>query len=216
VISPLEAAGQGPKRAQLQVLFPTGKPAITLCFNPTEYQIQKSNTFAAIPIPGLEAPPIQFVRGESEKLTVELLVDTSDTLEDVRVKYVDKIRELMQKNRELHAPPIVSLTWDRDLFRGVLDSLGVTYVLFSPEGVPLRARLALSLTEYPSDVHRERENHSPDREKTWVARRGDTLASVAVAVYRDPARWREIARANGIQDPRRLRPGVVLTVPRLL
>ena len=42
-------------------------------FDPTEYQLQKSNTFSEIAIPGLESPPIQFVRGDSEKLTVELL-----------------------------------------------------------------------------------------------------------------------------------------------
>ena len=90
-------------------------------------------------------------------------------------------------------------------------------MLFSPDGVPLRARLSVSLKEYrPVEIQiREQEKHSPDVEKTWVVRRGDTLSGISAAVYRDPALWREIARANGIQDPRRLRPGVVLTVPRL-
>jgi nucleoid-associated protein YgaU len=218
VISPVEAAGQGLKRAYLEILVPkVAEPVIPLRFNPTEYQIQKSNSFAEIAIPGLESPPIQFVRGESAKLTAELLADTSDTLEDVRVKYVNKLRGLMNINDELHAPPIVRLTWDTEVFKGVLDSLGITYVLFSPDGVPLRARLSVSLKEYrPVQVQvREREKHSPDVEKTWVVRRGDTLAGISAAVYRDPNLWREIARANRIQDPRRLRPGSVLTVPRL-
>ena len=61
---------------------------LPLRFNPTEYQLTKANTFAEIPIPGLESPPIQYVRGDSEKLSLEALVDTSDTLEDVRVRYV--------------------------------------------------------------------------------------------------------------------------------
>ena len=217
MISPVQAAGQGLKRANLEILFPKGQPVIPLCYNPAEIQIQKSNSFAEIAIPGLESPPIQFVRGECEKLTAELLADTSDTLEDVRVKYVNKVRDLMRKNAELHAPPIVRLTWDSEVFRGVVDSLGITYVLFSPDGVPLRARLSLSLKEYrPVEVQvRDNENRSPDVEKTWVVRRGDTLAGISAAVYRDPGLWREIARANGIQDPRRLRPGSVLTVPRL-
>jgi len=48
-----------------------------------------------------------------------------------------------------------------------------------------------------------------------VVRRGDTWDRVSAAVYRRPDAWRELARANGISDPRDLRPGLVLTVPRL-
>jgi nucleoid-associated protein YgaU len=46
-------------------------------------------------------------------------------------------------------------------------------------------------------------------------RRGDTLSSIAAAVYRDPGLWREIARANDIKDPRILPPGRLLLLPRL-
>jgi nucleoid-associated protein YgaU len=38
---------------------------------------------------------------------------------------------------------------------------------------------------------------------------------VAAAVYRDPGSWRDLALANGIDDPRDLRPGRRLLVPRL-
>ena len=46
-------------------------------------------------------------------------------------------------------------------------------------------------------------------------RRGDTLSSVAGALYQDPAAWRDIARANQIDDPRSLEPGRELAIPRL-
>jgi nucleoid-associated protein YgaU len=45
---------------------------------------------------------------------------------------------------------------------------------------------------------------------------GDTLQSVAFKAYGDPALWREIARANDIDDPMRVRPGQRLLVPSLL
>ena len=144
--------GKGPPRASLQILGPNGKgvqgPIIPLCFNPTEYQLQKTNNFAEIPIPGLESPPIQFVRGASEKLSAELLVDTSDTLQDVREAYVKKLSDLMKLDGEKHAPPIVRFTWGPEIFNGVLESLNITYVLFTPEGVPLRAKLSVVLKEY--------------------------------------------------------------------
>lgn len=218
MISPVSVAGQGLAKAYLEILVPTvDDPIIPLRFNPTEYQLQKTNNFAEIAIPGLESPPIQFIRGASEKLTAELLVDTSDTLEDVRAKYVDKLRDLMRIDTDLHAPPIVRFTWDTQVFRGVLESVNTTYVLFTPEGIPLRAKLAVVLKEYrPVEVQvRESPTASPDFEKSYVVRRGDTLSSIAGAVYRDPAVWREIARANGIEDPRTLAPGTTLALPRL-
>ena len=218
MISPVSIAGQGLVKAHLEILVPTvDDPVIPLRFNPTEYQVQKTNTFAEIAIPGLESPPIQFIRGASEKLTADLLVDTSDTLEDVRAKYVDKLRALMHIDPELHAPPIVRFTWDTQVFKGVIESLNITYVLFTPDGIPLRAKLSVVLKEYrPVEIQvRERPTQSPDFEKSYVVRRGDTLSSIAGAVYRDVSVWRAIARENGIKDPRSVAPGTTLALPRL-
>lgn len=217
--TPVNSAKQGLQRARLEILQPTvPDPIIPLCFNPTEFQLQKANNFADIAIPGLESPPIQFVRGNAEKLTVEALVDTSDTLEDVRERYVNKIRGLLNIKGELHAPPIVRFVWSRQEFKGVIESLNITYVLFTPEGVPLRAKLSLTLKEYrPVEIQvKSQPKTSPDLEKNWVVRRSDTLSGIAAAVYRDASVWREIAKANQIQDPRKLAPGLVLTLPRLL
>ncbi len=217
-MTPLSALRLGMVAARLEILSPrVDEPIIPLRFNPSEYQLQKTNTFAEIGIPGLESPPIQFVRGAAEKLTLELLADTSDTLEDVREKYVNKLRDLMRLNAELHAPPIVAFSWDTQVFKGVLESLNISYVLFSPDGVPLRAKLSVVLKEYrPAAVQfRESQTHSPDFDKTFVVRHGDTLSGIAAQVYRDPARWRDIARANGIVDPRRVRPGDALRLPKL-
>jgi hypothetical protein len=205
-------------QAHLQIVSSKGEePLIPLKFNPTEYQLQKQNTYAEIPIPGLETPPIQFIRGASEKLNVEVLVDTSDTLDNVNEKYIDRLRKLMDLDEHLHAPPIVIFKWDTQIFKGVLESLNTTYTMFTPEGVPLRAKLALGLKEYrPVEVQvRESKTSSPDFEKSYVVRRGDTLSSIAGAVYRDPGLWRAIAVANQIVDPRRLNPGARLVIPRL-
>jgi LysM repeat protein len=216
--SAVHLAGQSLIQAYLEIVAPeVADPVIPLCFNPTEYQLQKTNNFAEIAIPGLETPPIQFVHGASEKLTAEVLVDTSDTLDDVRVAYVNKLRGLMDLNRELHAPPILRFVWDGQVFLGVLDSLTVTYVLFTPDGVPIRAKLSLSLKEYrPVEVQiKENPTASPDFAKTYVVRRGDTLSGIAFALYRDSSAWRAIATANQIQDPRTLPPGQIIQLPAL-
>src|SRR5258706_16152035 len=115
--NPITSASQSLQRAKLIIESPvTGDNVIDFKFNPTEYQLQKANNFAEIPIPGLESPPLQFIRGSAEKLSLELLVDTSDTLDDVRDKYTNKLRALMNINDKLHAPPIVPFNWDKQVF----------------------------------------------------------------------------------------------------
>jgi hypothetical protein len=218
MLTPVNTARQGLVKAHLEILNPrVDDPIIPIRFNPTEYQLQKGNNFAEIPIPGLESPPIQFIRGNSEKLTAELVVDTSDTLQDVRKRYTDKLRNLMNINAELHAPPIVRFTWDNEIFKGVVESLNTTYTLFTPDGVPIRAKLNVTLKEYrPVEIQiKERPKSSPNVEKSHAVKRGDTLATIAMLAYNDPTLWREIARHNGIQDPRRLAPGQVVNLPKL-
>jgi nucleoid-associated protein YgaU len=217
--TPISAAQQGPIKATLEIVQPKTDPAIIpLRFNPTEYQLQKGNNFAEIPIPGLEAPPLQFIRGAAEKLQLELLVDTSDTLKDVRTEYTDQLRKLMDIASKQHAPPIVRFNWGRQVFQGVIESLNITFTLFTQNGIPLRAKLAMVLKEYRSAKVQAKaiKKSSPNVEKAYTVKRGDTLSSISGDVYKDPTQWRVLARANAILDPRDLEPGTVLTVPRLI
>lgn len=215
---PINFMGREFAEAELHIVEPAeDKAVIPLHFNPSEYKLKKENTFAEIPIPGLESPPLQYVRGGAEVLSMDLLVDTSGELENVREKYVAKIQGLLRKNEKLHAPPIVDFVWAENVFHGVLQSLEVAYVLFHSDGRPLRAKLAVVMKEYrPVEIQiKETEQTSPDVEKRYVVRAGETLSSISAAVFRDPAHWREIAIANAITDPRTVAPGTVLTVPRL-
>jgi nucleoid-associated protein YgaU len=216
--TPLSAVREGLVKAHLEVLRPTVPvPIIPVRFNPTQYVIEKGNSFAEIAIPGLETPPLQFIRGNAERLSTELLLDTSDTLEDVRLKYTNQLRGLLNVQPTLHAPPILRFTWDTQVFVGVVESMSFTYQLFTPEGIPLRANLTLALKEYRTveEQLNDRPRESSDVDKAYTVRRGDTLSDIAAATYDDPAPWRAIARANGISDPRTLAPGRVLSVPRL-
>ena len=50
---------------------------IQLQFNPTEISFDKSAQLAEISIPGLDSPLLQFVRGQDERLTMDLFFDTT-------------------------------------------------------------------------------------------------------------------------------------------
>ena len=215
---PINFLGREFAEARLEIVEPKEEAAsIPLHFNPAEYKLVKENTFAEIPIPGLESPPLQYVRGGAQVLTMDLVADTSDELISVKTKYVDKIAACLLKNTKLHAPPILDFVWAQQVFRGVLASLDVSYVLFHIDGKPLRAKLTVKLKEYrPVEIQLKDPDSSPDVEKRYVVRSGETLSSIAAAVFRDPGLWRELAVANQITDPRTVAPGTVLVVPRLV
>jgi nucleoid-associated protein YgaU len=46
-----------------------------------------------------------------------------------------------------------------------------------------------------------------------LIRAADSLPSVALSCYGDASLWRDLAEANGLDDPLRVRPGTVLLVP---
>src|SRR5258708_37089535 len=53
--------------------------AIDAQFNPTELTPTKGEQFAEIAIPGLDSPVLQFIRGVSETVSLELFFDGTDS-----------------------------------------------------------------------------------------------------------------------------------------
>jgi len=254
---------------------------IEVQYNPTEYTFEKQNQIAEIQIPGLDSPLQQFVRGQTEKLTLDLFFDTTEQGMGAGATSVttetDKIYQLIKIEPTRHAPPILEFVWSNQIagsniggapgsvagavshaigasvgavagaagaaiaaagsvggsalsaagaslgnqrrtgFRCVLESVRQKFTLFSPEGVPLRATLTVSLREYKTLQNQLDELHltSPDRTHVHVLEQGETLASVSARYYDTPADWREVAAGNGLDDPRRLTPGTFLEVPAL-
>lgn len=48
---------------------------------------------------------------------------------------------------------------------------------------------------------------------TYTVQKGDTLWSIAARHYGNGQKWRDIAAANGMSDPRQLKVGQTLTLP---
>jgi nucleoid-associated protein YgaU len=200
-----------------------GLPARMIAqFNPTEYSLDKGASFAEIAVPGLEEPLLQFVHGNSQRLSLELLLDGTKT--DDRVDVAATAADLQRLARilpERHAPPRLKIIWGPQLtLKAIAESVQCRFTLFAPEGAPLRARVTLALRSYRTLAEQLRELNlqSPDHSKTHRVRAGDTLALVAFEAYGDPALWRAVAEANAetVADPRRLTVGALLAIPPLV
>ena len=203
---------------------------IKALFNPERYTLNKGVQFAEIAIPGLDAPVLQFVRGQNEKITLELFFDTTkdgmvDDVTDVR-KLTGEVYQLLKVDGELHAPPRCLLDWGESgkLFSFgtsitpwcVLESVSEEFSLFSPGGVPLRAKLNVTFREAWTieEQLEETPRHTSDRTKVRTLEQGQTLSHLAALDNQDPRAWRLIAEANQIVNPRRVAPGTRLKIPR--
>jgi len=201
-------------------------------FNPEKYTVNKSVQIAEIAIPGLDSPVQQYVRGQTEKITFELFFDTTefgmvDDVTDVRDQTV-KVYRLLRVQSETHAPPRCLLMWGDagKMFSFgtsinpwvLLESVSEEFTLFSPGGVPLRAKLNVSFREAWTIEEQltETPRHSGDRTKVRVLASGQTLSHLAWQEYGDPAAWRAIAEANDIRNPRLVTAGQRLEVPRIV
>ncbi len=203
---------------------------IDVQFNPTQYTLNKGAQIAEIAIYGIDSPILQFVRGQNEKLTLDLFFDTTrppleqgessmgTAAEDVRNK-TRSIYQLVKMQPKTHAPPRIRFIWGSLSFKAIVQSVQQKFDLFSPTGVPLRATLSVTFREYKTleEQLAELNLQSSDHTRERVVKEGDTLSQIAGEEYSDPALWRFIASNEGnrgkIDNPRRLRPGTVLLIP---
>src|SRR3989442_15193300 len=88
---------------------------IPVQYNPTEFSLDKSAQIAEIAIPGLDSPLLQFVRGQNEKMTLDLFFDTTEDGMGQGAKSVttktDPFYELVKIVPKTHAPPICTFIW---------------------------------------------------------------------------------------------------------
>jgi nucleoid-associated protein YgaU len=216
--------------AKLTITTEDGKTQIKARYNPEKYSVNKAVQYAEIGIPGLDEPVLQFVRGQNEKVTLDLFFDTTEqgmvgNVSDVRT-LTKPVYQLLIVNTTTHAPPRFSVDWGvgRSLFgQGsspslcVLESMNEEFTLFAPSGEPLRAKLTVTI-RLASTVKLQFQQvprHSPDRTTVVNVVRGQRITDIAYQQYGDSTLWRPIADKNAIANPRFLSPSTTLAVPSL-
>jgi len=186
---------------------------IPVMYNPEQYSLDQGNTFAEVGIPGTPAPPLQYVRGRSRTLSMDLFFDTYETAEDVRV-HAGRIVALLDQNVLTHAPPVLLFTMGHFAFRCVLVDASQRYTMFLRNGTPVRATLSVKFQEFADVAFEVRQGFFIGAPTIERAVEGRTVAQVSAATLGDAGRWREIADANEIDDPFNLPPGQAVRVPR--
>lgn len=138
--------------AEFKNLTRSADPAVKVHFNPATLQFTVSNTMAPAANGGGSR---QFVSQSVAKLTMDLVFDTTGANpggdvkggEDVRT-YTDRMVKLLSPfgPEGERTPPVVEFSWGVYRFAGTIEQYKETLELFSPDGVPLRASVNLTMT----------------------------------------------------------------------
>ncbi len=198
---------------------------IPCLFNPSELTLHQATGWAADVMPGRGVPTLRYTGTASGQLRLTLFFDTTDTGRAV-TSYTAQLVKLMEPDPQLPGasaetnnirPPWVEFHWgDFHSFKAVLSALDLTFEYFSSAGTPLRARAAVTLTQYQEDMAFGPQNPTsgtPRPHRVHRVQPGETLDRIAAMHLGDPTKWRAIADANGIEDPLDLRPGALLAIP---
>ncbi len=204
-------------KATLKVLDKKYKDIeIHLQYNPEKYSIAKRVTWSDKKRQKT-TPQLQFKEQGRKDLSFELFFDTYEDNTDVR-KFTEEIVKLTEPFVEVGKatrPPICLFSWGKLSFKGVLVQVTQNFTLFSRHGIPLRARLTVSMKQFTTAKDEAKGTMPCDPEKIWIVKEGDRLSSISDKEFGSPHLWRHIADENKIVNPRQLKPGQVLILPAL-
>jgi hypothetical protein len=184
---------------------------VSVMYNPEQFSLEQGNNFAEVAIPGLSAPPLQYIRGKSRVLTMELFFDTYEAHQDVRL-FSGRLVALLDQRPSTHAPPVLLFTFGPFSFRCVLVDAAQKYTMFDRDGTPVRCTVSARFQEF-AEVNVEIEQGVFFGPPTIANIGQQTLDQLASKFLGDASRWREIASANGISDPLNLPSGGQLIIP---
>jgi nucleoid-associated protein YgaU len=196
-------------------------------FNPAELTVSKSNTWQAPEAKGANSAELVFQAGQPGTLSFTMVLDTTDSGTDV-TQHTSALLDLMKVDPGLRSadpkrnkarPPWVKFHWGAlHSFKAVIERLQIKFTYFASSGMPLRAKVDITLKQFNDEEQRPLQNptsHTPTLHTMHRVVHGETLDRIAATHYADSTRWRLIAEANGVVDPIALPPGTLLMIPEI-
>ncbi len=204
-----------------------GGTRVSCLYNPESVTVGRQNNWVSNPMPGKGVPTLRYAGATSGWMRVDLFFDTTADGTPVTA-HTGKMLGLMEVDPKLPGsdeatnnlrPPTVTFHWgDLHSFKAVVEGMNLSFTYFSSGGVPLRAQMALELRQYEKSHAFGPQNPTsgtPHPHRVHRVQPGETLDRISARYYGDSTRWRLLAVANSLEDPLAVRPGALLTIPRL-
>jgi hypothetical protein len=220
----MEASGALKKLAVLAYKSPdyAGDPIgrFEAYVNPSELVLSYEIEYDAAQGAGTTGSRMNFKKQKPGDLTLTFFIDgtgADGTLVDVQQK-IESFQSVTTYNGDIHRTNYLKISWGKlQVKRCVLKSASITYKLFRPDGVPLRAVISATFTDNSDDKTRVAmaQDKSPDLTHVRVFKAGDQLPLLCNEIYHDPHLYLRVARANRIDDFRNIAPGTRVFFPPL-
>ena len=201
---------------------------IVVQFNPATLRVTLSNTLKADNHGGASSAAAQYVDKSESSLAVELLFDTTvahveqvlgaggAVQRETSVEANSDVRKLTQRIAEAFMKPInpesdrpgapqrCRFQWGSFQFTGMLATYSETLDFFAPEGIPLRATLALSFKEDRYQFALDESVRAGQRQAPTFGAGGAGISAdrATQAAGGNPRDWRDTANFNGLENPR--------------
>jgi len=213
-------------RAELRELKANGQESgyrVPVQFNPETLKVSFANQLEQ----KSDTSSTQYVGKGTTKLSIQLWFDVTgpERQEVPKVKDVRDLTKLVvyfitpkpaDDDKTKVVPPGIRFLWGSFQFDGIVESLEESLEFFSKEGRPLRASVTLNLSQQKIEflqnaVKDPQGGKAPGKEPLAEASIGDTLQDMAAGLGKAQD-WQKIAAANGIENPRLLRPGQLINM----
>lgn len=214
---------------------------IPVQFNPSEYSISRKCSFGGSKAEGegsaisknVSPDDLSSTSSSLATLSVTLTLDTATDFPDYMVKagtkkfiesdneladILDDLALIMKVYPKTHTQSPVHFIWGTMDFYGHISQMNIAYKMFNRNGQPVRAEVSLQILGEQKSVLNaigEKPKESPDRTKIRNIQQKDELWMLAADEYDDPSQWKEIAKANGILNPRKVDYTKGLKVPSI-
>ncbi len=170
---------------------------------------------------GTSGAQIKFEYTLPEELTFEFLFDNTGIIDgrpnpNGVADEVKHFREMLTGYQgSSHEPYHLKLVWGDLVFKGRAIELSITHKLFNPDGQPIRTVAKVKFKKSVEDKKRAQKDKAQSADLTHVrkVKMGDNLPLLCFRIYGDPQHYLEVARVNGLDNFRSLKPGMDLAFP---
>ena len=170
---------------------------------------------------GTSGTQLKYEYTEPEEISFDFLFDNTGIIDGKpRDSIADDIKKfkkvLTEYKGDSHEPRHFKLVWgENSIFKGRVTEINITYKMFRSDGTPIRAIAKVKFKSSIEDQKRaaKEDKSSPDLTHVRKVKSGDTLPQMCFAIYGDPGYYLEVAKSNGLENFRDIRPGMNISFP---
>ncbi|MBS1510482.1 MAG: hypothetical protein JST86_06570 [Bacteroidetes bacterium] len=196
-----------------------GVPFLAM-FNPDSVAITEEINWTDQDPPGSEGVNVEYIKTKGRTFSIDILLDgTGVNTNGVKIPVTAQILlfrlATTKVDGTVHRPNHLIVQYGLIIVHCILTSSTVTYTMFDPMGLPIRAKISASFSEVTpnSFMAKLAMLSSPDLTHDVTIKEGDILPLLTYNTYKNQDYYLQVARFNKLKNFRKLKAGSTLIFP---